>query len=115
MSRSRLSRKISALCLALVLCASWSLAAAARQGSMPMRAGSPAASWSALTHFWRSLTSLWAEAGCSLDPDGRCFTGSSQLNTDNGCSADPNGRCITVSSQPKTDAGCTADPDGRCL
>ena len=43
---------------------------------------------------WEFLTSVWANNGCRLDPDGLCVTG--QENTaeaDNGCRIDPNGGC----------------------
>ena len=48
---------------------------------------------------WRWLTGLWNEAGCQLDPDGRCITppgggSGSSTQVDAGCHIDPNGICI---------------------
>jgi hypothetical protein len=47
---------------------------------------------------WGLLASVWSEAGCSLDPLGRCHTGTASgeddaLLADAGCTIDPLGRC----------------------
>ena len=54
-----------------------------------------------LSGFWTFLVSLWNEAGCSLDPSGRCIPGTgggdeggSTVTGDEGCSLDPHGRCL---------------------
>lgn len=54
--------------------------------------------------FWASLgewlQGLWADVGCSLDPDGRCVeqprTNSAPADSEAevGCSLDPSGRCL---------------------
>ena len=64
---------------------------------------------SALSLLWGGasaphLASLWAEAGCTLDPSGCAAS-----HGDNGCTADPDG-CTRATTH--VDAGCTADPDG---
>jgi hypothetical protein len=45
---------------------------------------------------WRLLTNLWSEAGCILDPDGRCVANQGPA------------------SIPPAHAGCILDPSGRC-
>jgi len=62
---------------------------------------------------WNLVSPLWAtppaQAGCGLDPDGRCLP--QQPKLDAGCGTDPSGRCLP---QPQLDEGCGADPNGRC-
>ncbi len=41
-----------------------------------------------ISQVWSLLTSVWDEAGCRMDPDGKCLPA------------------------PQTDAGCRMDPDG---
>jgi hypothetical protein len=43
------------------------------------------------------LSSLWAEVGCGIDPDGRCTAAT-----------------INTPPSPKTDIGCGIDPSGNC-
>lgn len=43
-----------------------------------------------LTQVWTLLTSIWSEAGCIMDPDGRCAPAP---QADEGCIMDPNGGC----------------------
>jgi hypothetical protein len=45
-----------------------------------------------LAQLWTSLDALWAEEGCSIDPNGGCTPGSPP-STDIGCGIDPNGGC----------------------
>jgi hypothetical protein len=88
---------------------------------------------SSLDSLWSFLTGAWRKAGCMIDPDGHCVTGSTPAGPDagcridpdglcvnkrrvtlkEGCRIDPDGRCIT-SPQVTTDAGCIIDPNGRC-
>lgn len=53
-----------------------------------------------LSRFWSTLSALWGENGCTLDPNGRCVTNPGD-NTSSGTTTG--------------DSGCTIDPDGRCL
>lgn len=41
-----------------------------------------------LSQVWSLLTSIWSEAGCGMDPDGKCLPAP---QTDAGCGMDPNG------------------------
>ena len=68
-----------------------------------------------LQPLWNLVSSLWAapvEAGCGLDPSGRCQP-ATQPKLDGGCGLDPNGRCLPP-PQPQLDGGCGLDPDGKC-
>lgn len=64
------------------------------------------------------LDPLWSavfstlDAGCGMDPYGRC-NASPQPQADAGCGADPYGRC-NASPQIQADEGCGADPYGHC-
>ncbi|HWM90549.1 MAG TPA: hypothetical protein VN493_07255 [Thermoanaerobaculia bacterium] len=86
MSSSSLRRRISVLLLALVLAAPWSLAAEPRFEQR-------GAAWNLFDRLWGALTSLWSEAGCTLDPSGKCLGGNVAPMGDNGCTLDPDGRC----------------------
>ena len=113
MTSSSPLRKIAAvLLLVLLLGAPWAAAAAPR-AVPPWRA---AGLGDLLVQVWSALTVLWGDAGCSLDPNGRC-QGAPTL--DEGCSADPSGRCkgatVPMAPPPTLDEGCSLDPDGRCL
>jgi hypothetical protein len=73
-----------------------------------------------LTRLWSVLTAAWADAGCWIDPNGGCATGSPEgPGTDEGCGIDPHGGCAAGRSEapmapPGTDAGCGIDPNGGC-
>ena len=60
-----------------------------------------------LYELWGTLTAIWANAGCILDPNGGCTA----PGTDEGCIIDPHGRCAATEF---IDAGCIADPNGGC-
>lgn len=68
-----------------------------------------------LNRLWETLTGIWAEAGCILDPHGGCGT-----TPDAGCILDPNGGgCSAVQTEPPATApraaeGCIIDPNGGC-
>jgi hypothetical protein len=48
---------------------------------------------SLLSHAWSLALEIWQKAGCDIDPNGRCVTTPTPLNSvDAGC-VDPNGRC----------------------
>jgi hypothetical protein len=66
---------------------------------------------SVLSRLWNSLTGVWAQTGCGIDPyGGACLTGTPG-SPDEGCTIDPYGRCLPA---PTTDDGCSADPFGGC-
>jgi hypothetical protein len=115
MPRPRSRRLLLAVSLAATLTAP-SLAAATPR-SRPV---APQASPSPLSTLRNYLLHLWAEIGCTADPNGICTAAAPppQPRLDTGCTADPNGRCTanpTVAApQPRLDIGCGADPDGRC-
>ena len=49
-----------------------------------------------LQPLWDLVSSLWAtpaQAGCGMDPSGRCLP-QLQPKLDGGCGMDPNGRCL---------------------
>ncbi len=95
-------RTILVFVLALLLAAPWA-SAAPRADAGPREA---------LTHLWSLLASLWSEAGCELDPDGRCAPDL----PDAGCEADPDGRCLPEQESGAAsdiDVGCEIDPSGR--
>ncbi len=66
-----------------------------------------------LARLWGTLTAVWTEHGCMIDPYGGCAA-VAQPTTDEGCNLDPNGGCAAV-SQPTTGEGCGIDPHGGCL
>jgi hypothetical protein len=78
----------------------------AQQGSLDLLA----------TKLWTSFTGLWRDAGCSLDPSGRCWVQPSSPSADNGCSIDPSGIHCAGGPRvtPALDNGCSLDPNGRC-
>ena len=80
-------RSFAALVLMLTLAASGAAFAAPHRSTA---AGHHAASAGLLGTLPGWLAHLWAEAGCILDPDGRCATAP---HTDEGCILDPSGRC----------------------
>lgn len=95
MASSSLRHKIAVLLLGAVLAAPWVSAAAPQAQPAPRTAGGFGA---VLGRLWSTLTSLWGDEGCSLDPYGRCAgaggsAASSGATLDNGCSPDPYGRC----------------------
>ena len=66
------------------------------------------------------FSSLWAKAGCGIDPHGGCGTSGTATTseaTDEGCMIDPHGGCGTngaVAAPAATDEGCGIDPHGGC-
>lgn len=66
---------------------------------------------------WVSLSGLWSENGCSVDPNGACGASSQAATAENGCSVDPDGRCAGRPAGAATeslDEGCSVDPSGGC-
>lgn len=102
MTCSSLRRRASVLLFGAFLLLPWA-AAAEPLDRVELR--------SVLSRLWSSLTGVWAQTGCSIDPyGGVCLTGTPG-SPDEGCSADPYGRCLP---SPTTDAGCSIDPYGGC-
>lgn len=73
-----------------------------------------AASPQLLAQLWSWLSTLWGEAGCILDPSGRCGGPPAPTQVDAGCGLDPSGRCGGTSAPTQVDAGCGIDPSGGC-
>jgi hypothetical protein len=94
-------RRIAALALGALLLAPWA-ASAAPPWSSPKPPGLHRIvqdSAGLVSRFWGALKAIWAENGCTIDPDGAR------------CASSTNGGTIPVSLAPE---GCTIDPDGRC-
>lgn len=109
MFRPRLSSKVAVVVMILAVGTSYVDAAQRRPSHSLVSSADLSAGDSLFARLWGALVGLWAEEGCSPDPDGRCTTRTT--TADNGCTLDPNGRCIKVAP---VDTGCTLDPDGRC-
>jgi len=119
MSSPVLTRAFAVLLLSTALLAPAAFAAPPRLHPAPQTAtstlGSPR---DALANLWTSLARLWAEAGCSIDPNGgHCTSAPVHPTGDNGCSIDPSGgHCLgSQSVAPASDEGCSIDPSGRCI
>ncbi|HKH45120.1 MAG TPA: hypothetical protein VKM72_10695 [Thermoanaerobaculia bacterium] len=99
---------------ALVLSLSLALTAQAAWAG-PHRTGEDSGSaWSLFTQLWYSITGSWIDAGCGLDPYGRCKddqTVAPSPETEAGCIADPHGGCATG---PLAEVGCILDSHGGC-
>jgi hypothetical protein len=85
-------RKIAVLLLAIFLLTPWVAAAEPRQGEHQRAAG---ATLGLLARLWSALTAVWIDAGCTIDPNGRC-----------------GGHSTTPEPTENADAGCTIDPFG---
>jgi hypothetical protein len=109
MTSSSLRRRIAVLLVGAFLLVPCVSAAGPRGGAEPM---------GFLAQLWSTLTAVWSEAGCSIDPYG-CPDGTGAPESpDAGCSMDPNGRCLPGATEipptPSQDEGCSMDPNGRC-
>jgi len=93
---------VLAFLLGLTLCTS--LVSAAESRSEGLGAGHRRAEQGlshAVGHFWSALVSLWSEAGCQIDPLGRCSPSDQQQGL------------TAVDRRPApADAGCEMDPLG---
>jgi len=68
---------------------------------------------------WGRLAALWAETGCTFDPNGSCrdqtapagpgHRGPSAITANTGLTFDPDGR----TAPPSSDTGLIVDPNGR--
>jgi len=94
-SPSSSRRTIAVLVLAAVLLAPLAAVAAPR-AAVPANRVVASAVGDLLARFWSSLTALWPDGGCSVDPSGRCDPHRAvqpPVTPDGGCSLDPNGGC----------------------
>ncbi|HXO19546.1 MAG TPA: hypothetical protein VOA87_06430 [Thermoanaerobaculia bacterium] len=130
MTRLPIRQRTAALLLGALLVTPLVAAGESRShgGSASPRAAS-LTSLDFLARLWSGLTSLWAEEGCSIDPDGgHCKPGQAtppgngtpgsltNARAQEGCSIDPNGGCA---GKPGANslfvpfgAGCSIDPSG---
>ncbi|HEV7784078.1 MAG TPA: hypothetical protein VGQ28_02010 [Thermoanaerobaculia bacterium] len=105
MSRKSLGRKAALLVLGAALVAPWSAMAAGRSRAEPRRERTaPAAPQGVIALLWGTLTRVWEEEGCSLDPSGltgACHQGHPLVGpANNGCSIDPNGASCSRATNP---------------
>lgn len=112
MISSSFRHKTAIFVLAAALAVPMASAAEPRAGSQPS-----GTAWNLLDRAWAALLAIWSEAGCTLDPNGKCAT--ADQTTDEGCTLDPSGKCATGASQflipgESPDNGCTLDPNGKC-
>lgn len=61
---------------------------------------------------WGSLSAVWGEEGCIMDPDGRCRSGAA-AEREIGCGIDGNGSCRSGLAVDR-EAGCDIDGNGGC-
>jgi hypothetical protein len=117
-----LRRKIVLLLLVAVLATPWASAASLLPESP--RVAQALDSISLVGSVWRLLRSAWNEAGCRIDPDGRCVKEGCMIDPNGsrakaGCRIDPNGLCASRPAKnpppPQRKEGCRIDPNGRCL
>ncbi len=93
MFRSLLRLTLAVLAVSLILASP--LQGAAPRSSAPERASRTSPASRHLPGLWDWLTSLWAKAGCCIDPGGLCAPAANppaSSNTDEGCSLDPGGK-----------------------
>ena len=100
MSRRHLARMLPVVLVAVALSTSSAWGA-------PRQSREAARQDVLLSRLWTSLTVLWAQTGCKIDPHGGCTA----PGTEAGCIIDPNGGCADTEF---IDAGCIADPNGGC-
>ncbi len=112
MPRLAFRQRILALILVTVLAAPWvaaaAPAAARRQPASPSVFGQI---WNAFASFLGSM--VVPDAGCWIDPNGRCAPGV-VVPPDAGCMPDPNGGRCAAGATVSPDAGCRLDPNGLC-
>src|SRR6266545_2542231 len=110
-------RKIGVLLVAAVLLAPWTAAAEPGAWKEPAGTQSP---WDLFARLWSTVTALWSDNGCLIDPFGVCGAANSPAgpteNVDEGCKIDPYGGCRNGSTVPapteNLDNGCGLDPYG---
>jgi hypothetical protein len=93
-----LCRKISPLLLVALVAVPAASSAVPRREARPRTAAAAPPPFALLERLWNSLTSLWAEEGCRIDPDGRCVPNQGSgltVPTNTGCQSDPDG-CSAV-------------------
>lgn len=118
MATSSTIRKVALLLVLSTLVSPWVAVAEPGARSEARGDGAP---WGLFSRVWNTLVLTWAEAGCIMDPYGRCggaATPETPENLDAGCRMDPFGRCADQSSSleptERMDEGCRMDPYGVC-
>jgi hypothetical protein len=106
MTCTPLSKVVLAAALAAVLTVP-AVSAAPHRTPSASSAGVSFSFADAILRFLGSVTGLLKE-GASIDPSGRSGSQASASAPDAGCGIDPSGRCVS-------DAGCGLDPNGRCI
>ncbi|HEV7672563.1 MAG TPA: hypothetical protein VGS22_28935 [Thermoanaerobaculia bacterium] len=75
-------------------------------------AAAPARAMGPFEFLIERLSALWAETGCTFDPNGGC---ANRGSAPTGCTFDPDAVCRDRAARSVfANTGCTADPDGRC-
>lgn len=116
MFRFAFCRRLLILGISMMVALPWSTAASPEAHSSKQAAVS--SDLSLLSNLLRLLTGLWAEVGCTADPDGHgiispSFEGGTESQSDVGCGIDPDGHCVSSPSpRAQSDAGCGLDPSG---
>ena len=86
MSHRRLARILLVFLMTTLLCApAW---------AMPGQSASEARLFDVLARLWGTLTAVWSEHGCKIDPFGACEPVAPQPTADHGCMIDPHGICV---------------------
>jgi hypothetical protein len=81
--------------------------------ALPANAASLGAAPPLFDRLLRFVTSIWSEAGCSIDMNGQCKE--APAARPEGCGIDPSGGCSSVPILRSDRAeGCGIDPDGKC-
>lgn len=101
MFRLTFLRRFAVLVLSLALATP--LCEAASRGSAPDHAGRTSPASFQLLGVWEWVTSLWAKAGCGIDPNGACAPSPTP----------PGHSAVPAPSGSSADAGCGIDPGGR--
>src|SRR5215470_16545459 len=107
LTRAHRRRSIAWVILSLALAAPWTANAVpnrfSKESASRAQVGTRASDRLVALRGW--LANLWAEAGCIIDPSGRCIAGTSQ---------NPGGNRGWLANL-RAEAGCIADPSGRCI
>ncbi|HXU32173.1 MAG TPA: hypothetical protein VN851_16510 [Thermoanaerobaculia bacterium] len=72
-----------------------------------------AAGW--LDRLLGKFSSIWADNGCAIDPNGLCGTAPGPIWAENGCGLDPDGHCGAAPAAIWADNGCSINPNGQCI
>jgi len=101
MVRLSCPKRTATLGLAALLTVSWASAAPPSRQPAARMAAAPESLlhqlWSRWAGLWSLLQDATLDAGCNLQPDGRCVAGASQAvpAIDEGCGLQPDGHCAS--------------------